>query len=202
MKMSKGLLVVISGPSGVGKGTIVKELIKKRGDMHLSVSATTREIREGETDGVNYHYMTEDEFFKIKEDGGFIEFAQFCGNYYGTLKSEVLGMLDEGINVILEIEVQGAMNVRRKYPEGVFIYITPPSVEELRARLTGRNTEPPEIVEQRLRTARWEFTHLENYNYIVENDDVGKAADTIICIIEAEKARMERNIDSVKEKWS
>ena len=200
--MSKGLLVVISGPSGVGKGTIVKELIKKRGDMHLSVSATTREIREGETDGVNYHYMTEDEFFKIKEDGGFIEFAQFCGNYYGTMKSEVLEKLDKGINVILEIEVQGAMNVRRKYPEGVFIYIVPPSVEELRARLTGRNTEPPEIVEQRLRTARWEFTHLENYNYIVENDDVGRAADTIICIIEAEKARMERNIDSVKERWS
>ena len=197
----KGLLIVISGPSGVGKGTVVKELMSIRPDMHISVSATTRTKREGEIDGVNYHYLTEEEFFGIKENDGFVEFAQFCNNYYGTLKSEVLEKLESGINVILEIEVQGAMNVRRKYPEGVFIYIMPPSLAELRARLMGRNTEPPEVIEERLKTATWEFTHLDKYNYIVENESVPEAAKRISCIIEAEQSRMERKIEFVKEKF-
>ena len=196
----KGLLVVISGPSGVGKGTVVKELTAIRPDMHISVSATTRARREGEINGVNYHFMTEKEFFKVKENDGFVEFAKFCNNYYGTLKSEVIEKLESGINVVLEIEVQGAVNVRRKYPEGVFIYVMPPSLEELRARLMGRNTEPPEVVEERLNTAKWEFTQLDKYNYIVENKSVSEAAKTISCIIEAEQVRMERKIDFVREK--
>ncbi|MBQ7718919.1 MAG: guanylate kinase [Clostridia bacterium] len=198
---SKGLLIVISGPSGVGKGTVVKALLKQRNDTEVSVSATTRQRRDGEIDGVNYHYMTEEDFLKIKEQDGFVECARFCDNYYGTLKSEVFEKLESGINIILEIEVQGAMNVRRKYPEGVFIYIMPPSMSELRARLTGRNTEPPEIVEERLKTAKWEFTHLDKYNYIVENENVPQTAHTISCIIEAEQSRMERKIDYMKERF-
>ena len=194
----KGLLIVISGPSGVGKGTIVKELLKKRSDLRLSVSATTRQIREGEKDGINYYYMSEKEFFDIKADGGFIEFAEYCQNFYGTLKKEVYGLIDNGINVVLEIEVKGAVNVRREHPEGVFIYIVPPSIDELRARLKGRDTETDEVIDERLKKAKWEMTQLDKYNYIVINDDVSKAADTVSSIIDAEKARMERKIEYVR----
>lgn len=196
----KGLLLVISGPSGVGKGTVVREVLARRKDTVLSVSATTRKIREGEVDGVDYHYMTEEAFEEIRKSGGFLETATFCGSSYGTLKNEVFARLDKGSNVILEIDVQGAMEIRSKYPEGVFIFITPPTYEELYRRLLARNTETPEIIEKRFNHAKREFTYIDKYNYLVENNNLHQAASDVCSIIDAERLRMERCYDKVYEK--
>lgn len=198
---NKGLLIVISGPSGAGKGTVLKELFDIRSNLHLSVSATTREKRPGEQEGVNYFYMTEEQFLEMKEKDGFFESACFCGNYYGTPKEKVFEKLNQGTDVILEIEVQGAMKVKSEYPEGVFIFVAPPSVGELKNRLENRNTETAEVIEKRVKTAVWELTMAEKYNYIVVNDEVSKAALRIDSIIRAEKLRIERNIDFIKERF-
>ncbi len=195
----RGLLVVVSGPSGVGKGTVMKELVRKNDGIYLSVSATTREKREGEADGVNYHFMSEEDFIKTREENGFIESACFCGNYYGTPKKEVFARLDAGINVVLEIEVQGAMKVRSEYPEGVYIFMAPPSMSELRSRLENRKTESRDKVEERLKTAVWEMGVARKYNYLVINDSVVAAAERISSIITAEALRMERNFEFIKK---
>ena len=197
--MGKGLLLVVSGPSGVGKGTVLKKVFEERDDIYFSVSATTREKREGEKNGVNYHFMTEEEFLKIKANDGFLESACFCGNYYGTLEEEVFKRIDKGINVVLEIEVQGAMQIRRKHPEGVFVYILPPSYKELSERLLNRGTEDAEKVRKRLETAKWELKQIDKYNYLVINDTAEKAADRINAIIEAEHLRTPRVYDSIRE---
>lgn len=195
----KGILIVVSGPSGAGKGTICKRLLEKRDDVFLSVSATTRSPREGEKDGVHYYFIGEEEFRRRIDEGGMIEHAVFCGNYYGTPKQAVEDMLNEGKNVILEIEVQGAMQVRSKYPEGVYVFVMPPSMKELRKRLTERGTESAEVVAQRLNTAAWEFIHIQKYNYILLNDDVEKAVCRLEAIIDAEHCRIERNIKFIEE---
>lgn len=195
----KGILIVVSGPSGAGKGTICKRLLEKRDDVFLSVSATTRSPREGEKDGVHYYFIGEEEFRRRIDEGGMIEHAVFCGNYYGTPKQAVEDMLNEGKNVILEIEVQGAMQVRSKYPEGVYVFVMPPSMKELRKRLTERGTESAEVVAQRLNTAAWEFVHIQKYNYILLNDDVEKAVCRLEAIIDAEHCRIERNIKFIEE---
>jgi len=197
---SKGLLLVVSGASGVGKGTVMKELFAMRDDLYMSVSATTRKPREGEVDGVHYHFISKEEFADIKRNDGFLENATFCDNSYGTLKSEVFERLEKGINVVLEIEVQGALQVRSEYPEGVFIYIAPPSFSELEARLVGRATEEAEVIEKRLETARWEMTQINKYNYVIINDEVKKAAERISACIDAEHVRIERCYNDIKEK--
>ena len=199
MSDKRGLLIVVSGPSGTGKGTICKAIIEKRDDVFLSVSATTRSPREGEQNGVHYHFLSVDEFEKNIKDDQMLEHAVFCGNYYGTPKKAVDEMLDAGKNVILEIEVQGAMKVKEKYPEGVYVFVLPPSMDELRRRLTGRGTETQEVVEERLKTALKEFEYIEKYNYTLLNDEVDKAVKRLESIIDAEHCRIERNIKFIEE---
>jgi len=190
--MKKGLLLVVSGPAGSGKGTVNAHLINS-GEFVYSVSATTRAPRPGEADGVNYYFLEEEKFRSMIENHEFIEWACFCQNYYGTPRKRVEDLLAEGKDVILEIEVQGAIQVKSKFPEAVFIFVMPPSLEELRNRLSGRGTESAEVVEERLQTALWECTNIEKYNYILINDDVNDATDRFAAIIEAEKMRIERN---------
>ncbi len=198
---NKGLLVVVSGPSGAGKGTICQEFMKSHPDCALSISATTRKPREGEVDGVNYFFLTHDEFRKRIDADGFLEHAVFCENYYGTPKDEVLSMIDSGKNVILEIEVQGALQVRSHYPEAVFVFVIPPTIEELEKRLRGRGTESDEVIEKRLERAKAEFAYIPKYNYILINDTVSDAVNRLDAIISAEKCVMSRNYKGIKENF-
>lgn len=198
---NKGLLLVVSGPSGVGKGTICKEYLNTYDDCALSVSATTRAPRNGEIDGESYFFLSQDEFKKKIDEGGFLEHAVFCDNYYGTPKDAVLNMLDSGKNVILEIEVQGALQVRSHYPEAVFIFVIPPSMETLEERLRGRGTEADDVISKRLERAKAEFKFIEKYNYVLENDTVENAVKRLHSIITAEKCLMARNYNYLKEEF-
>ncbi len=172
--MSKGTLAVISGFSGVGKGTVVKELVR-RYPYALSVSATTRDPRPGEVDGVAYHFITKEAFLKKIEEGDFFEYASYVDQYYGTPKSYVLEQLEEGKDVILEIEAEGAFKVKEQMPEALLIYMLPPSMAELKARLVGRGTETPDKVEKRLRKAREEeLDKARQYDFLIVNDDLEK----------------------------
>lgn len=197
----KGLLLVVSGPSGVGKGTICKEYLGKYDDCALSVSATTRAPRDGEVDGVSYFFLSHEEFRKKIDEGGFLEHAVFCDNYYGTPKDAVMQKLEEGKNVILEIEVQGALQIRSHYPEAVFIFVIPPSMDELEARLRGRGTETDDVISKRLERAKAEFKYIDKYNYTLTNDTVDNAVCVLHSIIEAEKCVMARNYNYLKEEF-
>lgn len=199
MSSNRGNLYVVSGPSGAGKGTICKALLEKRDDVVMSVSATSRAPRPGEVEGVHYFFLSEAEFENRIRTGQMLEHAAFCGNYYGTPKAFVEEKLAAGVDVILEIEVQGAMKVRAEHPEGVYIFVLPPSMQELRARLIGRGTEAKEVVEERLKTAAWEFGHIQKYNYILLNDDIDKAVERFSAIMDAERCRTERNIEFIEE---
>ncbi len=187
----KGLLVVISGPSGAGKGTICKALLEKN-DFWISVSATTRQPRNGEMDGVNYYFLSKDEFQKKIEKKDFLEYAEVYGNYYGTPKSKVLGAIDKGRDVILEIDIQGALKVKETYPEGVFIFILPPSMEELKKRIINRKSETHESLMTRFKSAYKEINYVSKYNYAVVNDTVEIAVEKIESIISAERCRVDR----------
>lgn len=185
MDMNKGLLIVISGPSGVGKGTVLKEFIDDpKLALTYSVSMTTREKRAGEVEGVNYYYVTREEFEKAIEDGKLLEWTEFVGNYYGTPLDKVEELRQQGKNVLLEIEVDGCRQIKQKCPDVLTIYIVPPSMEELERRIRGRKSEPEEIVQQRLAKATKEMELLGEYKYVVCNDDVQLAADIIRVIIE------------------
>lgn len=187
----KGLLIVISGPSGAGKGTICKALVEK-GDYFVSVSATTRNPRAGEVDGKSYYFLKKEDFIKKIESGDFLEHAEVHGNLYGTPKSSVLEKLDEGKDVILEIDIQGALKVKETYPDGVFIFILPPSMEELKKRLIGRGSETPESLLTRFNTAFKEINYISKYNYAVVNDEVNVAVEKIEGILLAERCRVDR----------
>ena len=199
MKKAKGLLVVVSGPSGAGKGTICKDFLEKNKDAFLSVSATTRKPRPGEIDGTHYYFLEEENFKKMIDEDGFIEWAQFCENFYGTPKKAVTEKLESGNDVILEIEVQGAMKVKEAFPEAVLVFVLPPSMSVLKDRLKGRGTETPEVIEKRLNTALWELTIAEKYDYILINDDVSAASERLAGIISSEKQSVKRNNEFLKE---
>jgi guanylate kinase len=189
----KGLLIVLSGPSGVGKGTVRKELFSQPDTaFEYSVSATTRLPREGETNGVDYFFKSREEFEEMIKQDQLLEYAEFVGNYYGTPVEYVRQTLDAGKDVFLEIEVQGASQVRRKFPEGLFIFLAPPSLSELENRIVTRGTETEDIIKGRMRAAREEIEMMELYDYVVENDHVENAADRVKAIVVAEHCRRER----------
>ncbi|MBC5628443.1 guanylate kinase [Clostridium sp. NSJ-6] len=197
MTNNKGLLIVVSGPSGAGKGTICKALLEKHDDLFISVSATTRQPRAGEVDGVNYHFITKEDFIKRVEQKDFLEYAEVYGNYYGTPKSRVEEMIDSGKNVILEIDIQGALKVKENFKEGVFIFILPPSMEELKQRIIKRGSETPESLMRRFKSAYQEINYISKYNYAVVNDVVDVAVSKVEGIITAEKCRVDRIKDTI-----
>ena len=190
--MKKGLLIVVSGPSGAGKGTVMGKLLET-GKYALSISATTRKPREGEVDGKSYFFKTKEEFEKMIEAGELLEHACFCDNYYGTPKEYVERQLMEGNNIILEIEVQGALQVKKKYNDAVLIFTMPPTIAELRRRLVNRGTEDMETIDKRIKRAEEELEYLPQYDYIVINDTVEQAVRDVDCIVRAEKMRCGRN---------
>ena len=199
--MSRGLLLVISGPAGSGKGTVIKYLMEMERDIAYSVSATTRAPRPGEVDGVNYHFITDDDFRSRIEQGGILEYTEYCGNFYGTPKKEAEEVLDAGKNLILEIEVEGAGNVKRLCPDAVLIMLLPPSHAEQEKRLRGRGTEPEDKILARLAQAREEIKQLGIYDYIVYNQDgaAEECAQDISSIIRAERLSRRRNPDAERK---
>lgn len=176
--MKKGRFIVLSGPSGVGKGTICNVLLNEL-DAWYSVSMTTRNIRDGEVDGVNYYFVSKEEFEKRIEEGKLLEYNIYNGNYYGTPKDKILEKLNEGVNVFLEIDVNGAFNVKKIFPDALLIYIAPPSIEVLRGRLMGRGTEDVETIENRLKIAEEELKRVDFYDYVIVNDDLELAIEKV-----------------------
>ena len=197
----QGILLIISGPSGSGKGTIVERLCEKN-NFSLSISATTRKPREYEKDGVHYFFHTREEFEKIRDRKELLEWAEFCGNYYGTPRKYVTEQLMAGNNVILEIEIQGALKVKERFPDTLLLFVTPPSAKELRRRLVGRGTETMEVIESRLARAVEESEYMDQYDYLVINDDLDVCVSEMHKIIQGEHQRSFRNesfIQSMKQ---
>ena len=194
--MTKGKLFVVSGPSGAGKGTICKEILDQERNIEMSVSMTTRSPRKGEIDKVHYYFVDRESFEKLIEEDGFMEYADVYGNFYGTPKRKVLEWINAGIDVILEIDVQGAMQIKKNYPEGVFIFILPPSLTELKNRIKGRGSETEETMARRLGEALNEIRCIDKYDYRVINEELDVAIDRVRAIITAEQCKI--NDEEVK----
>ena len=201
MNNRKGTVFVVSGPSGTGKGTIMQEYFKRypEDNSFLSVSATTRNPRPTDTDGVTYYFKTREEFESLIANDGLAEWTEFCGNYYGTPKKPVNDMIEKGNNVILEIEVDGAGQVKNSFEDAVGIFVLPPSFAELRKRLTDRNTESAEVIESRLKRAYEEIKEIDKYDYILINDVLDEAVENFRSIIIGESQRVKRNKNIINE---
>lgn len=190
--MNKGSLFIVSGPSGCGKGTILAEILKQD-KFYYSISATTRNPRVGEVDGANYHFLSKEKFEELIKNDGMLEYASYCDNYYGTPRKPVEDMLNAGKHVILEIEVQGAMNVMKKCPDAVSIFILPPSIKELRRRLNKRGTETDDVIEKRLAQAEREIKMAENYDYIMINGELELAVQDLLSVIRSQELKKDNS---------
>ena len=195
---TKGVLVVVSGFSGAGKGTIMKKLVSETDDFALSISMTTRAPREGEQHGKEYYFVTKEVFEETIANDGLVEYACYCGNYYGTPKSYVDEMLSAGKNVLLEIEMQGAMKIKEKFPEAVLLFVMPPSAKVLYDRLVGRGTETKEVIDKRMARAVEESQGIEQYDYIVVNDDLDTCVEEVKTIVAASAHAAVRNRDFIE----
>ena len=199
--MSKGFLIVLSGPSGCGKGTMVGEILK-RGDCAVSVSATTRAPREGEINDVHYHFISQEKFDRMAENGAFLEYAGYTGHSYGTIRSEVEALRETGKHVILEIEVQGAFQIREKCPDAILVFTIPPTLEELRRRLHKRGTETEDVIAQRIARAAEELPLAAQYDYIILNDDLQDAVDDFAAMLRAETLKASHQAERIGEMLS
>ena len=193
-KKKPGVLIVISGPSATGKGTVCKSLMSRNSQLQFSVSVTTREPRSGEVEGKNYYFRTSDEFQDMMNNDQLLEWAEVYGNFYGTPREEVRAALDSGQDIVLEIDTQGALQVKSRFPQGVFIFLMPPSLRELAERIQKRGSETPEAMDRRLKSAQLEIGSAFQYDYLVVNDEIEVAVDQIEQILVAEKCRMNRNL--------
>lgn len=198
-KPFKGLLIVLSGPSGTGKDTVIRKLLSRKPDLALSISFTTRKPRKGEVNGKDYWFVSKNEFTEMVENGSMLEYAEYCGNYYGTPCLKVKELIEKGIDVILEIEVNGGVQVRKKCPDAASIFILPPSVRDLALRLGGRGLDSLADIQKRLVKAEKEIKMCDQYDYAVVNDSLDKCVDNIIKIIDSEHMRVKRRSHIIKE---
>ncbi|MCS7191975.1 MAG: guanylate kinase [Armatimonadetes bacterium] len=201
----RGRLFVISGPSGVGKGTLVAQVMKKLPNLKRAVTYTTRQPRQGEISGKDYYFVTREEFERLKQEGAFLEWAEVYGNFYGSPKREVEEILSKGHNVLLVLDVQGALTVKQEIPEALLIFIAPPSLDELRRRIKARGTNPPEDIERRMAKARWEMEQASKFDYILLNDDLEEAIGKLVKLIQSSTneigvAQLNSDVDEIRTK--
>jgi guanylate kinase len=199
--LRKGNLFIVSGPSGAGKGTIIRSTLASSDDIKVSVSVTTREIRDKETEGVNYFFKSREEFENMIDNDAFLEYATVYGNYYGTPKQPVLDAIEKGESMLLEIDIQGALQVKKNYPEGIFVFILPPSMKELKNRIIERGSETDESLKVRLLSAYEEISYIEKYDYYIVNDRLEDSILYFKSIVESEKCRIMANIQDIIKKY-